>query len=443
MYKIAIQLKDDKMNVINRLLGFLMMLLPVLTHAQEKISIVQLFDSLKVNPVSVSSQIAADKTLQYKKIATGTLWPDVYAFGKYDYSDSPNGMLPVPPNELIMMVQNPLVAQPFSENILRGGVHVSMPLFVKSIYSMVAKAQIMYEAATLKAEIDLQKNEAIIVGANANFVYIQNLEKAIQSKRKSLEKMQELVQVKVNNGRAPESALLLLNTNINELELNLAQLQMNKEKVRATIYTLTNVQLDSAVSLTKNAEFQNGDFVVLKPMEKMIDAQRLNARAEQEKLYPALFAQANYVHNNGKSYNNNQTVNNDFTTAGLTLKIPIFQKSQYSKIKLGNIEVKEKENELEKMRMEITAEAGQLSKSLTILNHSIDLNRSSIQSKQQLLDIAKKSYSMDRLTIEDYLKYEDDLLFEKAKLYQTQAEKWQTLMKLAVIYGNNIENLVK
>jgi len=93
--------------------------------------------------------------------------------------------------------------------------------------------------------------------------------------------------------------------------------------------------------------------------------------------------------------------------------------------------------------MEITAEAGQLSKSLTILNHSIDLNRSSIQSKQQLLDIAKKSYSMDRLTIEDYLKYEDDLLFEKAKLYQTQAEKWQTLMKLAVIYGNNIENLVK
>ena len=308
---------------------------------------------------------------------------------------------------------------------------------------MVAKAQIMYEAATLKAEIDLQKNEAIIVGANANFVYIQNLEKAIQSKRKSLEKMQELVQVKVNNGRAPESALLLLNTNINELELNLAQLQMNKEKVRATIYTLTNVQLDSAVSLTKNAEFQNGDFVVLKPMEKMIDAQRLNARAEQEKLYPALFAQANYVHNNGKSYNNNQTVNNDFTTAGLTLKIPIFQKSQYSKIKLGNIEVKEKENELEKMRMEITAEAGQLSKSLTILNHSIDLNRSSIQSKQQLLDIAKKSYSMDRLTIEDYLKYEDDLLFEKAKLYQTQAEKWQTLMKLAVIYGNNIENLVK
>ncbi len=412
-------------------------------YAQEVQNIGVLFDSLKVSPANRVLQFDADKALQYKKIATGNLYPVIFAFGKYDYSDSPNGMMPVPPNELIKMVQNPSVAQPFSENILRGGVNLSMPLFVKSIYTMAAKAQKMFEAATLRAEIELQKNEAIIVGANANFVYMQNLEKAIQSKRKSLEKMKELVQIKVNNGRAPESALLFLNANINDIELNLAQLQMNKEKVRATIYALTNVQLNSAVNLTQNAEFKNGDFVVLKPIAKMIDAERLNSRAEKEKLYPALVAQANYVYNHGKSYNNNETVNNDFTTAGLTLKIPLFEKSQYSKIKLSNIEVKEQENELDKTRLEITAEANQLENSLAIINNAVELNKSSIQSKQELLNIAKESYLKDRMTIEDYLKYEDDLLFEKAKLYQTQAEKWQTLMKLAVIYGNNIENLVK
>lgn len=413
------------------------------SYAQEVQNISLLFDSLKVSPANRALQFAADKALQNKRIATGNLYPEIFAFGKYDYSSVPSGMMPVPPNDLIQMVQNPSVAQPFSENILRGGVNLSMPLFVKSIYTMAAKAQKMHEAATLRAGIELQKNEAVIVGANANFVYMQNLEKAIQSKRKSLEKMKELVQIKVNNGRAPESALLLLNTNINELELNLAQLQMNKENARATIYALTNVKLDSAVSLTENAEFQNGEFVVLKPMEKMIDAQRLNARAEKDKLYPALVAQANYVHNNGKSYNNNQTVNNDFTTVGLTLKIPLFEKSQYSKIKLSNIEVKEQENELEKTRREITAEANRLENNLSIINNAIELNKNSIQAKQELLNIANTSYQQDRMTIEDYLKYEDDLLFEKAKLYQTQAEKWQTLMKLAVIYGNNIENLVK
>jgi len=426
-----------------RILLLLFGLFSANSYAQEVQNIGELFDSLKASPANRASQFAADKALQYKKIANGNLYPEVFAFGKYDYSDIPSGMLPVPPNDLIKMVQNPSVAQPFSENILRGGVNLSMPLFVKSVYTMAAKAQKMYEAATLKAAIELQKNEAVLVGANANLIYMENLETAIQSKRRSLEKMKELIEVKVNNGRAPESALLLLNTNINDIELNLMQLQMNREKGRATIYALTNIQLDSAVGLTQNAEFKNGDFVALEPMEKMIDATRLNARAEKEKLYPALVAQANYVYNHGKSYNNNETVNNDFTTAGLTLKIPIFEKPQYARIKLSNIEVSEQENELEKIRLEITAEATQLEKSLTIIERAIELNKNNILSKQELLDISKESYLKDRMTIEDYLKYEDDLLFEKAKLYQTQAEKWQTLMKLAVIYGNNIENLVK
>jgi len=318
-----------------------------------------------------------------------------------------------------------------------------MPLFVKEVYTLAAKAQKMYEAALLKADIELQKNEAILVGANANLSYMENLEVAIQSKRKSLERMKELIKIKVNNGRARESALLIMNTNINDLDIKLSQLQINKEKVRATIYALTKIQLDSAVALTQNEDFINGDFVVLQPMEKLIDASRLSARAEKEKLYPALVAQANYVYNHAKSYNNNQTLNNDYTTAGLTLKIPILDKTQYSKIKLSNIELAEQKNELEKMRLEITAQANQLEKSLNILKNSIQLNESSILSKQELLSIAKASYLKERMTVEDYLKYEDDLLFEKAKLYQTQAERWQTLMQLAVIYGNNIEKLVK
>ena len=218
-----------------RILLLLFGLFSANSYAQEVQNIGELFDSLKASPANRASQFAADKALQYKKIATGNLYPEVFAFGKYDYSDIPSGMLPVPPNDLIKMVQNPSVAQPFSENILRGGVNLSMPLFVKSVYTMAAKAQKMYEAATLKAAIELQKNEAVLVGANANLIYMENLETAIQSKRRSLEKMKELIEVKVNNGRAPESALLLLNTNINDIELNLAQLQMNREKGRATI----------------------------------------------------------------------------------------------------------------------------------------------------------------------------------------------------------------
>ncbi|WP_457618786.1 TolC family protein, partial [Lutibacter sp.] len=85
----------------------------------------------------------------------------------------------------------------------------------------------------------------------------------------------------------------------------------------------------------------------------------------------------------------------------------------------------------------------QLENSLQLLYKSEKLYQQNIQDKEEILRISKTSYQSARISIEDYLKYEDDLVLEKSKLYKAQAEKWQTLMKLAVIYGNNIENLVK
>ncbi|MDD5185764.1 MAG: hypothetical protein PHS84_10945, partial [Paludibacter sp.] len=88
-------------------------------------------------------------------------------------------------------------------------------------------------------------------------------------------------------------------------------------------------------------------------------------------------------------------------------------------------------------------QATQLQNSLVMLDSSIELYTNSVKDKQQLLDIAKVSYQSDRLSMEDYLKYEDDVVLEQSKLYKAQAQKWQTLMKLNVIYGNNIEEIVK
>jgi len=87
-------------------------------YAQEVQNISVLFDSLKVSPANLEQRFAADKALQYKKIATGNLYPKIFAFGKYNYSSSPSGILPIPPNDMIKMIHDPSVAQPFSENIL-------------------------------------------------------------------------------------------------------------------------------------------------------------------------------------------------------------------------------------------------------------------------------------------------------------------------------------
>jgi len=318
-----------------------------------------------------------------------------------------------------------------------------MPVFVKSIYTMAAKAKMMYLSAEIKWEIDLLKNEAVIVSSNANLQYMDALEQALDKKRASLETVRELVNMKVNNGRAPESALLKISNGINEIDLMRNEVALNREKAIAAIYTLTGVRLEKPIPMEQTGTYADGEFRVLAPLQKKIEAIELGVRAEKEKLYPALLLHGNYNHSYAMSYNNSLAVNEDYATVGLVLKIPLFEKSQYVKIKQSKLDALDLQNELDKMRMDFAAQAQQLESSLTLLDASIKLYERSVKDKEELLRIAKVAYGTDRMTIEDYLKYEDDLLMEKSKLYKVQAQKWQTLMKLAVIYGNKIEEIVK
>jgi hypothetical protein len=95
------------------------------------------------------------------------------------------------------------------------------------------------------------------------------------------------------------------------------------------------------------------------------------------------------------------------------------------------------------MTMELSSQARQLQNGLLLISNSLELLRSSIKEKEELLAIAKVSYASDQMSMEDYLKYEDDLVLEQSQLFKTEAQHWQTLVKLAVIYGNNIEEIVK
>ena len=416
---------------------------PILLHAQDRREMSALFDSLRTNPHIRSDEILMERALLGKSLANSKLFPKLDAFGTYDYANTPSGMLPIAPNDLFVMIKDQSIAQPFSQHIFRAGAAISMPVFVKSIYTMAAKAKMMYQSAEIKWEIDLLKNEAVIVSSNANLQYMDALEQALDKKRASLETVKELVNMKVNNGRAPESALLKISNGINEIDLMRNEVDLNREKAIAAIFTLTGVRVEKSILMEQTGTYADGEFRILAPLQKKIEATELGIRAEKEKLYPALLLHGNYNHSYAMSYNNNLAVNEDYATVGLVLKIPLFEKSQYVKIKQSKLDVLDLQNELDKMRMDFAAQAQQLENSLTLLDASIKLYERSVKDKEELLRIAKVAYGTDRMTIEDYLKYEDDLLLEKSKLYKVQAQKWQTLMKLAVIYGNKIEEIVK
>lgn len=416
---------------------------PILIQAQEVESVQVLFDSLKTHPQTMAGEINKEKALAGKKIATGMLYPSIDLFGSYNYSSDPSGMMPIAPNDLLAMVKDPTVAQPFSENILRAGASISMPVFVKSIYTMASKAKTMYKSAEQKSYIDLLKNEAMIVSLNANLKYMNQMIAALNKKKQSILKTKEIISIKVNNQRLPKSALLKINDALNQIDLSISGIELKKSQAIALIETLTGIRLSKEIEMTQIGTYKDSGLVALDPLRYKIEAEKLNARAEKEKLWPMIVARGNYNHAMANAYNNDGDVTTDFTSVNLILRIPLFQKSQYAKIKMSNLEVRSLENELAEKESELNSQLQQLKINLQILDNQILLYQQSIKNKEGLLKVAKVAYDNERMTIEDYLKYEDDLALEQSKYFKTEAEKWQTLMKLAVIYGNNIEQIVK
>lgn len=416
---------------------------PLSIKAQGVNTMQDLFSALKKHPQTKSDVLAFEKAKTGKQIAYSALYPKITAFGTYDYTSIPTGMIPVPPNVLFPMIQDQSIPQPFSEDIFRAGVSISMPVFIKSIYTTARKAKYLQKSAKAKKQINLLQNEAIIVSSNANLLYIDALTKALESKKQSLLKTKELIAVKVKNGRYPGSSLLIINNGVNQVEATKNEIAINREKAIEAIETLTGIRITKPVTMLETATIDTSAIKALEPLQQKVNADKLGFRAEKEKLLPSILLRGNYNHSFANSYNNDIALDKNYTTFGLVASIPLFNKSQYAQIKKSKITYNATKNELDKLKLALKSQSNQLENSLQLLYKSEKLYKQNVKDKEEILNIAKVSYQSNRISIEDYLKYEDDLVLEKSKLYKAEAEKWQTLVKLAVIYGNNIENLVK
>ena len=406
-------------------------------------SIPELFSALKSH-----SQVKADSLLVKKSevqadMLDSALYPKIDIFASYDNYSEATGMIPVPPNELLNMVKDQSVAQPFSNNIYRAGAKFSMPVFVKSLYTTADKAQAMQRSAKAKKYINILKNEAIIVGANANFLYLVALQKALDGKEKSLLETQKTLQIKVDNGRSPESALYKINDSLNEVAISKNSIDLQENKLISTIESLTSVRLEKPVSMERIGSFEKGELASLKPLQEKIAADRAAIKAQKERLYPALYAHGSYTFSQAKAYNNNKDIDEKYGNIGLVLNIPLLEMNQYDAITLANVTLQSSEVELEKLADELNSQAKMLESSLSLLENSLKLYKHSLENKKKLLAIAKVNFKSGRLATEEYLRYEDAVVAQEANLYKTEATKWQSEMQLAVIYGNNIEEIVR
>ncbi|SFV61804.1 outer membrane efflux protein, putative [hydrothermal vent metagenome] len=406
-------------------------------------TIPELFDALKSHAQTKADEMVVKKAEIAASQATSQLYPTINLFGTYDNYSSPSNMKPIVPNILMPMIKNQAIPQPYSYNIYKGGAKFTMPIFVKSIYTMADKAKAMQKSAKAKKRINLLKNEALIVGSNANLQYLRELKKSLDLKEKSLLETEKTVKIKVENGRAPESALYKIDDALNQISIAKNNIALQKQKLLSSIEAITGVKLDEPVQMQETQGVKEGILGSLKPLEEKLKASRLEVYAQKEKLYPTVVAHGNYVYSTAKAYNNHKDVNEEFGDIGVVVNIPLLAMSQYEAVTKAKIEMQSDEVELQKLRDELQAKADMLKSSLPLLDNSIKLAKRSIDNKEKLLKIAKVNYNSGRLSTEEYLRYEDDVVGAKAKLYAAKAQKWQTQMQLAVIYANNIEEMVR
>ena len=414
--------------------------LPLVVHAT---TMGGLFDALKQQPLTKQDELLIKKSEIGLKGVHAKLYPQIGAFASYDYFSRPTGMLPIPPNTMFPMIKDKTIPQPFSKNISRIGATVGMPLFVKSIFTYADKIKKLRASAKVKKRINLLKNEAIIVGANANLRYLEAMKRALLSKRSSLLKTKSFVQIKVNSGRAAKSALFKIDDGLSQVNIALNNIAIARTNAIQTIETLTQIHLKKSVPMQKNRDLQIGKIGALEPLQRKIEADQLEVKAQKEKLYPSLTLKGNYNKSFANAYNNDKSIDQEYGNIGLVFKVPVFDKSQYVEIEKSKLALQKERLEFSKQENTLLAQAKGLKDALKLLEQSALLYKHSIEDKKRLLKIAKVSFKAQRISTEDYLKYEDDLANQRAKYNQVEAQKWQTMMQLAVIYTNNIEEIVK
>ena len=412
-------------------------------NALHATTIQDLFRALDRRPENKLDIIAVDRSSLATQKLDDKLMPKVDLHIGYEVYNSPNGLLPVAPNKLIHMVKDQNIGQPFSKNIMRESASFSWPLFVKSIYTLKEKAKLLHIASKEKHLLNIYQRQAIVLGAVAQLRYLEALKLALQTKRRSILQTQTNTKLKVDEGRTPQSALFVLSSHINDLDISMNDIDQNANLLRSKIESLTGIRPKKSVRLRLKRSVRRGEIFALKPLHKKLDASKKGIEAANDAYYPSIVAKGNYSYSQADAYNNGDSINEHFGSGGIFLSVPLFDSSIGTAKQEARLDYMQSQTQYEQTKHSMTVEAKQITKEIQLLHSSIILAQKSVYEQEKLLKIAKVSLANEESTQEEYLRYEDALANAKAKLYRFHAKEWQDIAQLAVIYGNNLKGIVK
>ncbi len=403
----------------------------------------QLFNGVEGYYQAQSDRLAIMQAKNAQNLVKAQYWPKINAFASYTHYNYPTVMKPISPTDTAKLLKQnkPL---PISRNITRVGINLSMPIFVKSLYTMAQKAEAMRQSARAKVRVDLLKNEAAIVGANANWQYLEGLKQSLLQKRKTLQTTLNITQEQVNLGRKPMAALFKIKEGLNKIKIAINNIKIQEQNLKALIKSLSGISLKHPVRMRKIGSYRVASLLPVQPLEAKSRADYLEVKAQKENLYyPKVSLKANYTRSYGSDYINDKNVHSNYSSIGVMLNMPLLDMPQKRSIQKAKLAYMKSRINIKKTASELRAKANAMRQQLKYIRQSIGYAKENIKNEKELLAIAKASYEGGRMPIEEYLRYIDAYYAAKADLYKVRASYWQTLAQLAFVYGNDFRRIVK
>ena len=413
-----------------------------LSISLQAVSIKDLFEDLKKQPSFKLDQERVKAANLAKERIKSSFYPSINLFASYEHYNSPSNLRPLPPTEATQRIKDkePL---PFAATIERIGVKASMPIFVKSLFSLYRKAKIDSKNMEIRKRLNLLENEALIVGLNASWIYLENLKKSLKARKRSILKIYEDTKIKADLGRAPGIRVDYFKEALNRLDISINQTKIKISETKSKLNSLISLDIQSPVNMKKKEDIKEGEFFSLKPIKYAIKAKEYQLKAKKEDLWPKLSLEAEWSENRTpKEISLKESMNEGYGKYALYLSVPL-SKTKLTDIQIAKTALLKEKLSFAKLQKELKAKAKNLKETLSLTKESIKLAENSVKHQKTLLKYAKVAFKEGRMQMEEYLRYEENVLNAKASLYEAKMRYWQTLSKLAVIYGNDLERIVE
>ena len=403
----------------------------------------QLLDGVKNSFAAKSDKISVYQSKNALDIVKAQYWPKINFVASYTHYSQPYSMRPISPTESAKLsaAHKPM---PISKNITSFQLALSMPIFVKSLYTLADKAMVLKESAQLKRRLNILKNQAAVIGANANWIYLESLKRSLYQKRKTLLTTLKITKAQVRLGSQAKLAIYKVKEGLNKVNISISDIKIQEENLKSLIRTLSQINVKKPVRMRKIGSYHVASFIQIAPLKAKNRANLLEMKAQKEKLYyPSVNLAAQYTKSYGKDYLQNKSVNTNFSSVGIKLNMPLLDMPQRQNIQKAKLAYMKGAIDIKKLELELKNRAKQMREQLKYLKESKRYARENIANEKKLLNIAKVSYELGKMPIEEYLRYIDALYAAKADYYKIEASYWQTLAQLAFVYGNNFKRIVR